>query len=79
MTARFPHVVDRFPQQTHLIARLVDESEEFRGLCEDHELVVETIARLEGEKCRAEIIQDYRDFLLELELDIADALTIALR
>jgi hypothetical protein len=81
MATRYLHAIDRFPQQAQLIARLADESEEFRSLCEDHALVIETIARLEEEKQdRAKsVIRDYRDFLLELELDIADALATALR
>lgn len=81
MATRSQHVIDRFPQQAQLISKLLVESEEFRSLCEDHALVVETIARLESEeRDRAEgLIREYRDFLLELELDIADALTAAPR
>jgi len=74
------HVLQRFPREAALIARLVDESEDFCSLCEDYELIVETLDRLymkpESDKG---LIEEYRSFLLELELDIADALTNALQ
>src|SRR4051812_48738012 len=62
------HVLQRFPREAALIARLVDESEDFCSLCEDYELIVETLGRLlANPKSDKELIKEYRSFLLELE------------
>ncbi len=76
------HVLQRFPNEATLIARLLDESEEFRSLCEDYELVVETLDRLLRNAeagAHVHLIQEYRACLVELEFDIADALANALQ
>ena len=73
------HVLQRFPREAALIAKLLDESEDFCSLCEDYELIVETLDRLLRNPASDEgLIKEYRSFLLELELEIADALTNAL-
>jgi hypothetical protein len=75
----FRHVLDRFPQHTTLIQRLARESQEFCSLCEDYALVIETIDRLKDQRTSADgsDLAEYGSFRLELELDIADALTRA--
>jgi uncharacterized protein YdcH (DUF465 family) len=81
MPATLRHVVLRFPQQAVLISKLERESDEFRSLCEDYELVVETLVKLEtgASPSNETTLREYRSFLVDLELDIADALTNALR
>jgi len=81
MPAALRQVVLRFPQQALLIAKLERESEDFRSLCDDYELVVEMLTMLESAPLRSDekTLQEYRSFLIDLELDIADALTNALR
>jgi hypothetical protein len=78
------HVIQRFPRYAVLILKLADESDEFASLCDDYTLVVETLRRLERSTLerstqarRDEVIADYRTYLIELELEIADALTAA--
>jgi hypothetical protein len=76
MAARFTQVAQRFPEQTELIEKLALESEAFRSLCEDYTMVVQSVAQLRDRQLAAgdEAAEDYRGYLLELELDIADAL-----
>lgn len=81
MPATLRHIVLRFPQQAVLIAKLERESEEFRSLCEDYDLVIEMLTKLESSAPPSDekTLQEYRSFLFDLELDIADALTNALQ
>jgi hypothetical protein len=77
MTTPLERVMERFPQQAELAVNLTARSEEFRSLCEDYALVVETLARLQQQRRPPSdnSVQEYQSYLLELELDIADALT----
>lgn len=77
MPTAVQHVLERFPQHATLISELLAVSEEFRSLCEDYALVLETIARLErqGRPASDGTLDEYRIHRLELELDIAEALT----
>jgi hypothetical protein len=81
MPTTLRHVVLRFPQQAVLIAKLERESEEFRSLCEDYDLVIEMLEKLESSAPPLDdkTLQEYRSFLFDLELDIADALTNAIQ
>jgi hypothetical protein len=76
---RFPRVVDRFPQQSELVCALAQTNADFRSLCEDYTLVIENLRqlRIQGGADSDAAIEEYRGYLTELELDIADALTIA--
>lgn len=67
--------IERFLDQAHLIGRLAGQNETFRGLCEDHQLAVETldtlIARLPMDE---KIVHEYRTLIEDLEVEIATAL-----
>lgn len=77
MPTPFQQVLERFPQHATLISELLAVSEEFRSLCEDYVLVLDTIARLECQSRPASdgTLKEYCNHRLELELDIAEALT----
>lgn len=79
MTTEFPHVLRRFPDQAELVAKLANEDNAFRALCEDYSLVSETLVELRGHRrlpkeLQENALHEYGIFLAELELDIADAL-----
>lgn len=67
--------IERFPEQAHLIGRLVEQSEMFRSLCEDHQLAVETLDTLVASRPMDDkIVHEYRTLVVDLEVDIATAL-----
>jgi hypothetical protein len=67
--------VERFPDQADLIGRLVEQSETFRSLCEDHQLAVETLDTLTARRPMDDkIVHEYRTLIEDLEVDIATAL-----
>jgi hypothetical protein len=78
MIKGFPRVAERFPQQAELVQRLARESEAFLSLCEDYTLLIETLAqlRMRHDPGSRSAVDDYLGYLLELELDIADALAL---
>jgi hypothetical protein len=75
MTIPVCRVLERFPQQAALVVDLTERSESFRSLCEDYALVLDALAQLQNASRSPDgQIEEYRSYLLELELDIADAL-----
>jgi hypothetical protein len=67
--------IERFPDQADLIGRLVEQSETFRSLCEDHQLAAETLDTLIARRPTDEkIVHEYRMLVADLEVDIATAL-----
>ena len=75
MTVAVRQVLERFPQQAALVVKLTKRSEDFRSLCEDYALVLDALAQLQNRSGQPDgQIEEYRSYLLELELDIADAL-----
>jgi hypothetical protein len=75
MTVPVRHVLERFPQQAALVVKLTKRSEDFRSLCEDYALVLDALAQLQARSGQPDgQMEEYRSYLLELELDIADAL-----
>lgn len=67
--------IERFPELAHLIGSLVEQSESFRSLCEDHQLAVEALNTLIARRpAAAKMIHEYRTLVEELEADIAAAL-----
>lgn len=67
--------IERFPDQADLIGRLVEQSETFRSLCEDHQLAVETLETLLARRPEdRKVIGENRTLVEELEADIEAAL-----
>jgi hypothetical protein len=67
--------IERFPDQADLIGRLIEQSEAFRSLCEDHQLAVETLDSLTARHSMDDkIVHEYRTLVEDLELDIVTAL-----
>jgi hypothetical protein len=66
---------ERFPDQADLIGRLIEQSETFRSLCEDHQLAVETLDTLTARRpVDDKIVHEYRTLVEDLEVDIATIL-----
>ncbi|HEY9347240.1 MAG TPA: hypothetical protein VIQ53_18105 [Inquilinus sp.] len=67
--------IERFQDHAHLIARVAEQSETFRSLCEDHQLAVETLDTLLARRPEdSKVIGEYRTLVEELEADIEAAL-----
>ncbi len=69
-------VLERFPRDAALVARLLVENDGFRAVCEDYALARSTLVRLEQPKETREPpeVADYRSLVAELEKEIAEAL-----
>jgi hypothetical protein len=70
------HIVERFREESHTLARLMEEDPEFLALCEDYDACVEALQywaqSKEGEaKTR---VNEYRTLVQELEEEITQAL-----
>ena len=66
------HVVERFPERKELVRRLYLKDEQFRSMCEDFLLSIDSLRRFEGRPdahLRPEV-DDYRALLGELEAEI---------
>lgn len=70
-----------FPQHVDEISQLAVASDEFRSMCEDYELAVLTLERLQarGRTIDSKMIPEYRDLISDLEKDLKDALTSSQR
>lgn len=67
--------IERFPDRADLIGRLVEQSETFRSLCEDHQLAVEALDTLTAKRPMDDkIVHEYCTLVEELEVDIETAL-----
>ncbi|MCI0430701.1 MAG: hypothetical protein L0210_09200 [Rhodospirillales bacterium] len=69
-------VLERFPRNAALVARLLVENETFRSVCEDYALARATLEQLEELKQvkQGAEVADYRSLVAELEKEIAEAL-----
>lgn len=69
-------VVLRFPDKAARIRRLFLHTPEFRAMCEDYALALNTLERLkrDGVQAAAEVIADYAGLIPELEAEIARTL-----
>ena len=72
-------LVERFPQDAALVARLLAEDEGFRNLCEDFVLAKTTLFQLETLQRERELtkIAEYRQIVAELENEIVEVLRCA--
>lgn len=67
------HVVAHFPDQASVVRRLYLSDEHFRAVCEDYLLCINSLTKFETRpdaRSRPEI-EDYRQLLQELELEMA--------
>jgi hypothetical protein len=72
-------VVERFPEQMEMVRRLYLSDEQFRSICEDFSLSVDSLRRFERRPdahLRPEV-DDYRTLLRELEDEIRSYLAAA--
>ena len=69
-------LLERFPGNAALVARLLVENDSFRHACEDFLLASATLTQLEGLQERPEHskITEYREMIAGLESEIAAAL-----
>ncbi len=74
-------LLERFPGDAVLLAHLIDQSEDFRNVCEDLFLAKSTLIRLEAfqRERQPTKIAEYRQLVAELESEIAEAIDHAKR
>jgi len=79
ISALLRHVVDRYPARAALILRMATTDEEFRSLCEDYALAMNTLLRMEAldQKRIEHKIAEYRAIIDDLEREIGRALVEA--
>ena len=69
MYNKLHHIRGRFPDQKHIIGRLMAEDPDFLSLCEDHDTCVNALQYWAKSKVpEAEIrVNEYRNLIQELE------------
>jgi hypothetical protein len=74
-------LLERFPEDAALVARMFVESDGFRGMCEDLVLAKSTLVELESFQRGREPtkIAEYRQLVADLEGEIAEAIKNAKR
>ena len=74
------HIIGRFPDKSHTLARLMAEDQEFFSLCEDYDSCVDAMHYWsKSTEPEAEIrVNEYRTLAQELEEEVVEAL-IALK
>jgi hypothetical protein len=72
------HILEQFPEKSHIIFHLVEEDPEFFALCEDYDICVNALRYWEqSKKPEAKTrINEYRTLAREIEEEIRAALEI---
>jgi hypothetical protein len=70
------HILEKFREDSHTIAHLIEEDGEFHALCEDYEVCVEALRYwAKSKEPEAETrVNEYRTLIKELEEEITQAL-----
>lgn len=70
------HILEKFREDSHTIAHLIEEDGEFHALCEDYEVCVEALRYWEQSKEpeAKNRVNEYRTLTRELEEEILQAL-----
>ena len=78
MSDTLRHILDKFPEKNHTIARLIEEDPEFLSLCEDYDVCVNALRYWEqSKKPEAKTrVNEYRTLAREIEEEIRAALEI---
>jgi hypothetical protein len=70
------HILEQFPEKSHVIAHLIEEDPEFLTMCEDYDTCVNALRYWEqSKKPEAKTrVDEYRSLVRELEEEISQAL-----
>jgi hypothetical protein len=77
MNDKLCHILEKFREDSHTIARLIEEDGEFLALCEDYDVCVNALQYWSKSKAleAKTRVQEYRSLVQELEEEIS--LTLA--
>ena len=66
------HILERFPDKSHTLARLIEEDGEFLAMCEDYDVCVNALRYwTKSKEPEAETrVNEYRTLVQELEEEI---------